>query len=163
MSISSSIDSNVPNYYESFMDFRFKVETQVKIRFSDTDAMGHCNNARMISYMEEGRVEYFKKLFPHVTRANQFDLFPFILAEIQCSYKAPAFCNQLLIVSLGTTHIGTKSFTFEYDIYEAESKQMVATGKSIQVMYDYKNNKTITIPQEIKEKINNIELNSNLD
>lgn len=135
------------------MKTRFKTTTKVKVRFSDTDAMGHCNNARIISFMEEGRVEYFKEIFPDLSLSDQFALFPFILADIQCSFKSPLFCNETVMVTLGATHFGNKSFTLEYELYEQNSQRLVAQGKSVQVMYDYQNKTTYPIPQSFKDKI----------
>jgi acyl-CoA thioester hydrolase len=139
------------------MESRFTTQTTVTARFSDTDAMGHVNNARFISFMEEGRVCYFRKLYPKESLARIGELFPFILADIQCSFKKPVFCSHNIITTIGVTHFGTKSFTFEYDLFEEESGDLVATGKSIQVMYDYKTNQTIDIPQSLKDAVAEIE------
>lgn len=139
------------------MKKRFNVHTKCQVRFSDTDAMGHCNNARFFTYMEEGRVAYFTKLFPDHKPSDQFDIFPFILADIQCSFKTPAFCGETLTVGVGVTEFGTKSFVIEYEITEETSERLVATGKSVLVMYDYKTKKTYPIPDDLKERIKAIE------
>ncbi|MBF0105496.1 MAG: acyl-CoA thioesterase [Deltaproteobacteria bacterium] len=136
---------------------RFNISTRVTVRFSDTDAMGHCNNARIISFMEEGRVAYFKKLFPDQSLSDQFKMFPFILAEIQCSFKSPSFCNEIIIVNLGTTQYGNKSFVLEYELIEEQTRRVIATGKSVQVMYDYHTKTTYKIPDELKNRMKQIE------
>lgn len=140
------------------MNTKFKTQFKVTTRFSDVDAFGHVNNACFFSFMEEGRVNYFKKIFPEKSILD-FSLFPFILAEAKCSYKKPVFCHQTLIVALGVTHIGTKSFTMEYDLFETTSQDLVATGQSIQVMFDYDANQSIKIPQSFKDKLNEQENN----
>jgi len=33
------------------------------VRFADTDAMGHVNNAVYLSYLEAARVEYIRRVF----------------------------------------------------------------------------------------------------
>lgn len=128
--------------------------TTITARFSDTDAMGHVNNARFFSFMEEARVAFFSGLFPDIKPAEAFAMFPFILADIQCSFKAPIFCGDKIDVSVNVTEIGTKSFTMTYELKNTATKQVVATGKSIQVMFDYKTGKSIPVPQAFREKLN---------
>lgn len=132
---------------------KFPIQTKVTVRFSDTDAMGHVNNSRYFSYMEEGRVAYFKALFPDKKVSDAFSLFPFILADIQCSFKSPAFCGEILVVSLGVTEMRNSSFVMEYTIHEEASQRLVATGKSVLVMYDYQTQKSCPIPDEFRKKI----------
>ncbi|MBU0506600.1 acyl-CoA thioesterase [bacterium] len=139
------------------MNSKYNINTKVTVRFSDTDAMGHLNNAKIFSYMEEGRVTYFKNVFPDQDLAKHFDVFPFIIAQIQAEFKSPAYCGETLVVSLGITKFGTKSFTMEYDITEEKTGRPVATGSSILVMFDYKTQKTFPIPDEFKAKIQLIE------
>ncbi len=131
----------------------FNISTEINVRFSDTDAMGHVNNARFFSYMEQGRVAYIQKLMPEVSLNDSTKAFPFILADIQCAFLSPAFCGETLIVSLGVTHIGTKSFAFEYLIQDKASGRDVAKGKSVQVMYDYNADATFVMPQELKDQV----------
>jgi len=136
---------------------KYKIETKVTVRFSDTDAMGHCNNARFFSFMEEGRVAYFQKMFPDADPSNQFERFPFIIADIQCSFKSPAFCGETLIVGLGVEKFGNKSFELDYEIIDEKSERLVATGKSVLVMYDYKKETTYAIPDDLKQRFKELE------
>lgn len=136
---------------------KFNVSTEVVIRFSDTDAMGHVNNARYFHYMEEGRVEYIRRLFPEKSMKDSFECFPFILGKIECSFRSPAFTGEVLQVNLGVTDIGNKSFTIQYELIEKLTQRIVAEGSSVLVMYDYKNHKTIPISDEFIQKIENVE------
>lgn len=130
----------------------YKVSTKVTVRFSDTDAMGHCNNRNYFSFMEEGRVAYFGKLFPEFLKGDSRDAFPFILAKIECSFLSPAFCGETLLVSLGVTRFGSKSFDVEYEISEEKTGRKVATGKSVQVMFDYRTQQSVLLSDEFKNK-----------
>lgn len=138
----------------------FPVHTKVRVRFSDTDAMGHCNNARFFSFMEEGRVVYTQNLYPEVNWSERWEEFPFILADIQCAFKSPAYCEETLVVALRAPTIGTKSFVFEYEIREEKTGRLVAVGKSVQVMYSYRTQSSLPIPEELRGKINRLEKRS---
>lgn len=142
---------------ERFMNDLFKVNTECLCRFSDTDAMGHVNNACYFSYMEQGRVAYISRLLPEVDYRDGLQSFPFILADIQCTFKAPLFCEEVVIVSLRASKMGRKSFDFEYLLTEKQSGREVATGQSVQVMYDYSKEETCPIPNELRRKIEELE------
>lgn len=131
----------------------FAVKAIVQARFSDTDAMGHVNNARYISYMEEGRVAYFGRLFPDASWHDYLDRFPFIIADVQCAFKAPTFCGEFVEVSLGVTRLGTKSFDIAYHMSVPARKTTVAIGKTVQVMYDYRKGESYPMPPEIAKKL----------
>lgn len=135
----------------------FKVKIQIPVRFSDTDAMGHMNNARFFSFMEEGRVAYIRKLFPAENPSDSFKFFPFILADAQCSFKSPAYTGEIIEVALGVTAFGTKSFTIEYILTELKSHRLVATGKSVMVMYDYEKQKSVVVSPEFREAVEKLE------
>jgi acyl-CoA thioester hydrolase len=137
----------------ALMQNKFKTTIPVTVRFSDTDAMGHCNNARFFSFMEEGRVEYFKQLMGAANIQDAFKVFPFILAEIKCAFRAPVYCNDVIQVGLGITKIGTKSFVIEYALNDAKSGNLVATGDSVLVMYDYKTGKSMAIPDDFRKRV----------
>jgi acyl-CoA thioester hydrolase len=135
------------------MNSRFTISTEVKARFSDTDAMGHVNNSRYISFLEEGRVAYLRSLWPEKMGGAVFDSIPLILADIQCSFLAPIQFYETLLVGIGVTELGNKSFVFEYEIHERDSSRLVAKGRSVQVMYDYRSGKSIPLPEDFKERI----------
>jgi acyl-CoA thioester hydrolase len=136
----------------------FKTKIQVTVRFSDTDAMGHMNNSRFFSFMEEGRVAYFKGIMQSENINDAFKVFPFILAEIKCVFRAPVYCNDVIDVSLGVTKLGRKSFVMEYELHETKLGKLVATGDSVLVMYDYKTGQSMVIPDEFRKRVEAFEV-----
>ena len=136
------------------MKSEFYIKTEVEVRFKDVDMMGHVNNANYLTYFEQGRVAYFRQLFEK--QETQKDLFPFVVAEITIRFVSPAFFDETLVVGVRTAEMGTKSFRMEYEIKEKKSKRLVATGHSVQVMYDYQTKATFPIPESLKEKIRNL-------
>ena len=133
------------------------IRIKIPVRFSDTDAMGHMNNSRFFSFMEEGRVAYVRKLFPTEKPSDSFSFFPFILADAQCSFKSPVYTGEEIEVALGVTGFGTKSFTMEYLLTEVKTARLVATGKSVMVMYDYKSGQSVSVPQEFREAVTRLQ------
>ena len=136
----------------------FKVNTQVTVRFADVDSMGHVNNAKFFTYMEQGRVAYFKH-FPELdfTRDGSASGTSLILAEIQCRFLSPAYLEETLNVALGVTQMKRSSFVMQYEIIETKSGRAIATGQSVQVYYDYSAKKSVEIPDTLRKKFEAIE------
>ena len=136
----------------------FKVQTSIRVRFADVDAMGHVNNAKFFTYMEQGRMNYFRR-FPDLdfTRGHPGEGISLILAKIQCQFLSPALMDEELIVRLATTEIRRSSFSMEYEINEASSGRAVAKGESVQVYYDYAAKRSLEIPAELRKRFEELE------
>ena len=122
--------------------------TNIEVRFRDLDAIGHVNNAVFFTYFEEGRKHFSKKVF----KVSDVSDFKFIMAHIQCDFIKPIQFNDRVILQMWVKDIGTKSFSFEYRLVDFSDEAMVyATGKSIQVCYDYQKNRSIEVPAKMRE------------
>lgn len=127
-------------------DFPFYEE--VRVRFRDIDAMGHVNNAVYFTYMETARSAFFTRF---LEIEKPLDL-PVILGEISCRYHSPARFGETLRIGLGVSRWGRKSFDFVYRI-EGGDGRVVATGRSVMVMYDYEMGQSFPIPSSFKEQV----------
>jgi len=124
--------------------------TNIEVRFRDLDAIGHVNNAVFFTYFEEGRKHFSQKVF-EVSDVSDFN---FIMAHIQCDFIKPIQFNDRVILQMWVKDIGTKSFSFEYRLVDFSDESMVyATGKSIQVCYDYQKNRSIEVPAKMRERL----------
>ena len=124
--------------------------TNIEVRFRDLDAIGHVNNAVFFTYFEEGRKHFSKKVF----KVSDVSDFKFIMAHIQCDFIKPIQFNDRVILQMWVKDIGTKSFSFEYRLVDFSDEVMVyATGKSIQVCYDYEKSRSIEVPEKMRERL----------
>jgi acyl-CoA thioester hydrolase len=141
--------------FPSAEDFQFHCE--VEVRFRDLDAMGHVNNAVYFTYFEVARTGYMKALGHCSNEEDLFALYPFILLDVQCRYVSAAGLAERLRVHLRTTRIGTKSYEFEYLVTGRDDGRVVATGKSTQVYYDYREKQTLPVPDDFAKRIEALE------
>ena len=124
--------------------------TDIDIRFRDLDSMGHVNNAVMFTYFEHGRVKFFHS----EPQNDKFSGFTFILAHISCNYIKPVTLDDRLSLRLWIKEIGSKSFTFYYQMVDRfDSSIIYATGESVQVCFDYQKNDSLPVPDEIKVQL----------
>ena len=123
-------------------------EYVIDVRFRDCDAFGHVNNAVYLTYLEQARVEAWRHL--HGTSGLPKDL---ILARVEIDYRAPATLGDRLVVRLRVAAVGTKSFTLDCEIENVRTRELVATARTVQVMYDYTAGSSVPIPPEIRAKL----------
>lgn len=132
-----------------------KAQTQITIRFADCDPMGHTNNAKYFTYMEQARVALFRKaLDVQSYEPISSELFPFILAEISCRFLKPTYVDETLIIEARVSEVKNTSFFIKYDIKDEQTGELVATGKSAQVSYNYDLKKASPIPDGLRKKLN---------
>ena len=76
-----------------------------------------------------------------------------ILADAACAYKQPLFFRDVVQVWLRVSKLGNKSFAQEYQLVRESDGALVATGTSVSVAYNYKEERTIPLPQEWRDNI----------
>jgi len=126
----------------------FKYSCPVEVRFRDCDPMGHANNAVYLTYLEVARFAYWRD----VCGGRGWGDIKFIMARVEVDYKASAEQGDILDVRLGITSFGRTSFVFEYELLD-QHHCVVATARTVQVMYDYATSKPVPVLQEFKNRV----------
>ncbi len=121
----------------------------IEVRFRDCDPMGHVNHAVYLSYLEQARFAFWRT----VIGAKGIDETGFILARAECDYRSAATLGDPLEVRLRVTAIGRSSFTFEYDVVDTAHDRLVASARTVQVTYDYRAQKSVPIPDDLRGKL----------
>lgn len=119
-------------------EFGHRVE--IDVRFADTDAMGHVNNAVYLTYCEMARIRYWTDVTGDPVASGQEGAESLILAEARITYRAPVFHGEIVTVETRAAHVGRSSFTLEHRLTAArpgESARLVAVSGSVLVRYDY--------------------------
>ena len=123
-------------------------EHEIEVRFRDCDAMGHVNNAVYLTYLEQARFAHWQRLTGTTGIPRTF-----ILARVECDYRAQATAGDRLIVRLRVAAVGNSSFTFEYEIMNGRTRELVATARTVQVMYDYGAARPVRIPDDVRARL----------
>ena len=128
------------------IEYPFQYEQDVVFR--DLDAMGHVNNAVYFTYLESARLRYLMELLA----LPRIGAMPLIMANASCAYLSPTHYGERLVIGVGISRLGTKSFDMAYKV-ETTSGRDVAQAKTVQVMYDYGSGQTVVIPDWFRERI----------
>lgn len=141
--------------YDPIGHFRHKV--RIQLRFKDLDSMGHVNNANHLTYFELARVSYFHEV---VREEIDWHRQGIILARMEIDYKRPILLDDEVWVHVRVAGFGRTSFTMEYAIMalRAEGPVVAATGKSVQVCFDYTRNLSVEVPALWKSRVEAFEI-----
>ncbi|MBS1611395.1 MAG: acyl-CoA thioesterase [Bacteroidetes bacterium] len=134
--------------------FRFKMK--LDIRWSDMDEMRHVNNAVYLTYFEQARVYYF-----HEACQWNWKEIGAILANAHVDYLRPVVFPNDTYVYVRTSKLGNKSFEVSYiitSIVKGE-EQLTTTGSTTMVLFDYQTNKSVPMPDYLRERLSNYEGN----
>jgi acyl-CoA thioester hydrolase len=128
--------------------FRHRVE--IVVRFADTDAMGHVNNAKYLTYCEIARIRYWTDITGEPVHLGTQGAESLILAEARITYRAPAFHGEVVTVETRATRIGRSSFTLEHRLLacvKGDEPRLVAVSESILVRYDYATERPVALSE----------------
>jgi acyl-CoA thioester hydrolase len=147
-------------------DFSYAISLYVW--FNDLDAMGHVNNAVYFTYFEQARTRYWLSLVDDDTASplrhprreeNDYKKLDFVVVHAECDFVSSVSMGEALLVGVRLTEIRKSSFVFEYRIVTGEKtgsdadSRLIATGKTIQAMFDWEAGKTKPFPEELKKRI----------
>lgn len=128
-------------------DFRFVHE--VEVRFRDLDSMGHAHHTLPLIYIEEARAAYWRA----VKGNGEID---YVLGEVGVRFRRRIEYPQRLRIGVRTHGIGRSSFTMEYGIFD-EAGELLASCRTVQVMYDYAAGTSMRLADSIREAIERVE------
>lgn len=126
-------------------------EIDVYVRFCETDAAGHVNNVSYFMYFEEARTKFFREL--EMGDGLRDASFNFILASTACDYVAQAYAGQTLHVTSSVEEIGTKSFRIQHEMIDDTTDKGIAKGTATMVCFNYVEQKTVPIPDFLRENL----------
>jgi len=122
---------------------------RLTVRFRDCDPLGHVNNAVYLTYLEETRFAHWRAEWGFGTTNPAPDIPGVILARVEIDYRAQARYGDVLDIRMTVTALGRSSFTYGYDIVD-DRGGLVATAKSVMVIFDYKTQKPVPIPDRVR-------------
>ena len=128
----------------------FRHRTPVQVRFRDTDAFGHVNNAVFFSYVELARVRYLLDALQPETR---FDRLPLILARAAVDFRSPILFGEEVVVETRVDRIGRTSFGMTHRMTAGPEGRLAADVESVLVVYDYATERPIPVPDGWRARI----------
>ncbi len=80
-----------------------------------------------------------------------------IVADAHVTYLAPITMGQNIRVGTCTKKIGNKSIIYAYQIEDVDTGQILATGEFVSVTFNFREQKSIQVPDEWRKRISEFE------
>ena len=122
----------------------FRHWTQVSLRFSDEDSMGHINNVAYGAYVEQARVAFIDAFLKSKGPGG----IDYVLVNVNIDFHREMHFPGNVDIGARLIRIGTKSITTGYGLFK--DSENVATARSVNVFFDVESTKTIPIPEDLR-------------
>ncbi len=130
----------------------FSTETQIRVRYAETDQMGVVYHANYFQYFEVARAESIRHLgFTYADMEKLGVIMPVI--EVQCRYLRPAVYDDLLTVKVILRELPVHhKIEFHQEVYNSRS-ELLANGKIILYFMEAGTMKRTTMPEQLMLKL----------
>ena len=126
-------------------------ETTFHVRYAETDAMGVVHHSTDIVWFEEGRSHYLRARGADYARLEEAGYF-FAISELQARYIASARYGQQVTVRTQLESLRSRSLTLTYEVLEAESKELLVTGRTKLICVD-RGGDVVRIPEAWRQSL----------
>lgn len=114
------------------MQKTLKHATEQDVKFSEVDSLGIVWHGHYLRYFEDGREAFGKKY-----NMGYLDFFSngyvVPIVNVQCDYKQVLRYGDRIIIEVTYIPGPSAKINFEYRIINAETKELVVTGSTVQV------------------------------
>ncbi len=125
------------------------VETTIRVRYAETDAMGVVYHTNYLIWFEVGRGEYMRQKGGDYA---DFEAQGFYLpvSEVDARFIAPARYGDLVTIRTWVEELRSRSLTFAYEVVMHETGQVLGTGHTRHICTDREGCVRV-IPKEMKK------------
>lgn len=127
-------------------------ETEIRVRYAETDQMGIVHHSNYYVWFELGRSEYCRAKGFSYQQMESEDNALMVVAESFCRYKSPAFYEDVLTVRTKIEKARSRSIIFVYEIFRAADQKLIAIGKTLHIVTNHQK-EIITLPNKYKEML----------
>src|SRR5690606_31497180 len=129
---------------------RVLARVPISVRWRDMDAMGHVNNAKYVSYLEEARVRWMNTV-PGVSMSDR--IAP-VVAATNVNYRAPIVWPNDIVVELFVERVGNSSVTIGHRILDQKDESVLySDGNVVVVWMDTRTGRSAPLPEAIRAAV----------
>lgn len=127
-------------------------ETQIRVRYGETDQMGYLYYGNYASYFEVGRVETIRSLGVSYKELEEVYGVWLPVVSLEQKFIRPAHYDDLLTIRSEIRELPDTHITFHVEVFN-EKRKLINTGRVRLCFYDPKIKKVIPAPQFLIEKL----------
>jgi acyl-CoA thioester hydrolase len=131
-------------------------ETEIRVRYGETDQMGVVYHANYAVYFEVGRTEWLRE-YGLSYSGMESDGIMLPVVSLTVNYKNSARYDDLLKVKTTLKKMPTASIEFYYELRN-DSGVLLATGSTVLAFVDMKRNRPTRCPKYLLDKLQDYSL-----
>ena len=127
-------------------------ETQVRVRYAETDQMGIAHHANYLIWFEAGRSDLCRaRGFSYQEMEDEADAL-LVVAECYCRYKQPALYDEILTIRTRIGEVRSRSIRFVYEVVRENGDELIAEGETLHLVTD-KDKRVRTLPDVYRNRL----------
>ncbi|HEX4875276.1 MAG TPA: thioesterase family protein [Chitinophagaceae bacterium] len=131
----------------------FISETQIRVRYAETDQMGVVYHSNYFPYFEVARAESIRQMgFTYADMEKMGVIMPVV--DVHCRYLRPAKYDDLLTIKTTLKEMPVHhKIEFHHEVFN-EKNELLAVGKIILYFMEARSMKKTTMPEQLISKLN---------
>lgn len=125
------------------------------VTWGDMDAHGHVNNVVYFRYMENARVEFYRRIGKYEFEARTG--ITLVVKSTGCRYMASLACPDRISIGARVTEINDEQILMQYIVVNAGTKQVAALGEAAIVAVRIADNRKVPFPEQLKARIRDLQ------
>ena len=130
----------------------FTSDTQIRVRYAETDQMGYVYHGNYAAYFEVARTEAFRRLGLSY-KALEAEGVGMPVGELRTRFRRPARYDDLLTIRLLLKQPAEGSrVLFEYEIYN-EAQELLTEGHTLMVFVNTTTGRPVPVPASLQARL----------
>lgn len=125
-----------------------RVETEVEVRYFETDAMGVVHHAHYLVWFEQARTRLCAGSGYHYAEIEELGYF-LMTTGAELSYRRPARYGERVLVACWLDRLDSRLMRFAYDARRGD--EVLATGSTTHIWVERASGKPCRIPEPLRE------------
>ena len=125
-------------------------ETDIRVRYAETDQMGIVHHSNYLIWFEAGRSDLCRARGFSYKEMEEVDNALLVVAETYCRYKSPAYYEDIITVRVKLGEMRSRSLRFLYQVHRRSDDTIIAEGETLHVVTD-QNKRVRVLPDVYKQ------------
>lgn len=126
-------------------------QTNIRVRYGETDKMGVVYHPNYLAYFEIGRTELMRSAGIAYDRVEKSGVY-LVLVDIGIKYRGTALYDDELVVTTRLTDVRHTTIRFDYTIHNRRTDKKITEGYTVLASVD-NNMKVVRLPRELNSLI----------
>ena len=126
----------------------YPFDCPIQVRWRDVDALGHVNNATVVTYLETARTELWRERFGGGSEI------PFVVAGIEVRYRRQIRLDDRVVVGVKVSDLRGARYTFHYRV-EADG-ELAAEASTLMAHLRPGASRPSRIPDDLRHRLSTL-------